>query len=67
MPNEARKNSTPPGLAPQARYPCASSPFRLLSAPLSCAGWAVLTAVATKNAPANFDRSEVDILKFFDG
>lgn len=25
----------------QARYPCAAPPFRLLSAPSSCAGWAV--------------------------
>ena len=32
----------------QARYPCASHPFRLPSAPPSCAGWAVLSAVTLR-------------------
>ena len=51
----------------QARYPCAPPPFRLPSAPPSFAGWAVLAAVSIKNTPAGFGRSEVDVLKFFDG
>ena len=52
-----------------------ASPLPLRRAPVpapvyavsSCAGWVVLAAVATENAPADFGRSEVDVLKFFDG
>ena len=38
----------PPGLAPQARYPCAALP----SAPSSCAGWVVLATGRALSCPA---------------
>ena len=44
----------------QARYPCAPTPFRLPSVP-------VCHTLSMKNAPAGFGRSEVDVLKLFDG
>ena len=37
----------------QARYPCAPPPFRLPFALFPCAGWAALTVVTMKNAPAD--------------
>lgn len=54
-------------LLKQVRHPLRPAPFRLPSAPSSRAGWTALAAVATKNAPAGFGRSEADVLKFFDG
>ncbi len=51
----------------QACYPCAAPPFRLPSAPSSCAVWAALAAVAIKTLLPIFGRSEVDVLELFDG